>query len=274
MEMGFHRVFSEDEWDGSTIPPVSEKAWRAGSPDSFRNARDDERVSHADAAPRILVIEDERAMREMLVLAFEREGYAVRALVSGAGLHEVLQSWDPDLIVLDIGLPGADGFALLPQVRAATSAPVMMLTARTDTSDKVRALGAGADHYVTKPVELEELLARVSAALRRPALVERDARTFADITVDAAARDVVRAGRRIDLTPREFAVLDVLMRTPGRAFSKDELLERVWGVDYEGDGAVVDRYISYVRAKLEEDGGERVIQTVRGVGYALRREVA
>jgi DNA-binding response OmpR family regulator len=230
-------------------------------------------MSHADTAPRILVIEDERAMREMLVLAFEREGYAVRSQLSGAGVQEALRAWDPDLIVLDIGLPGVDGITLLPLVRAATAAPVMMLTARSETADMVRALGAGADHYVTKPVELDELLARVSAALRRPALVERDARTFADITLDASARDVVRAGKRIDLTPREFAVLDVLMRTPGRAFSKDELLERVWGVDYDGDGGVVDRYISYVRVKLEEAGGERVIQTVRGVGYALRRDV-
>jgi two-component system response regulator MprA len=226
------------------------------------------------SGPRVLIVEDERAMRDMLVLALERDGYSVRALVSGAGMHETIGAWDPDLIVLDIGLPGADGFALLPIVRAATAAPVMMLTARTEVSDKVRALDTGADHYVTKPVALDELLARVSAALRRPALVERDARSFADITLDAAARDVVRAGRRIDLTPREFAVLDVFMRTPGRAFSKDELLERVWGVDYDGDGAVVDRYISYVRAKLEEHGGERVIQTVRGIGYALRREPA
>jgi DNA-binding response OmpR family regulator len=126
---------------------------------------------------------------------------------------------------------------------------------------------------VTKPVELDELLARVSAALRRPALAERDALTFADITLDAASRSVMRAGKRIDVTPREFAVLEVLMRTPGRAFSKDELLEHVWGIDYDGDGAVVDRYISYVRSKLEDGGGERVIQTVRGVGYALRRDV-
>jgi two-component system response regulator MprA len=229
-------------------------------------------MSPSRSGPRVLIVEDERAMREMLVLALERDGYSVRALMSGAGMHDAISTWDPDLIVLDIGLPGADGFALLPVVRSATAAPVMMLTARTEVSDTVRALGAGADHYVTKPVALDELLARVSAALRRPALVEREARSFADITLDAAAREVVRAGMRIDLTPREFAVLDVLIRTPGRAFSKDELLERVWGVDYDGDGAVVDRYISYVRAKLEEHGGERVIQTVRGIGYALRRE--
>jgi DNA-binding response OmpR family regulator len=147
----------------------------------------------------------------------------------------------------------------------------MMLTARSDVIDKVRALRSGADHYVTKPVELDELLARIAAALRRPALSEPETIAFADIVLDANARDVRRRARRIDLTPREFALLEVLMRTPNRAFSKDELLSAVWGVDYDGDGAVVDRYVSYVRAKLEQRGEERVIQTVRGIGYALRR---
>jgi DNA-binding response OmpR family regulator len=146
-----------------------------------------------------------------------------------------------------------------------------MLTARTETPDKVRALGAGADHYVTKPVELDELLARIAAALRRPELAEHDALSFADVTIDRSSREVCRSGRRIELTPREFAVLDILMRTPGRAFSKEELLAGVWGVDYDGDGMVVDRYISHFRAKLESQGAERLIQTVRGMGYALRR---
>lgn len=221
--------------------------------------------------PLVLVVEDERAMREMLVLALEREGYRVHAQASGARIGDVIRDRDPDLIILDIGLPGADGISLLPLVRAATQAPVMMLTARTETPDKVRALGAGADHYVTKPVELDELLARIAAALRRPALAETEYLSFADVTIDLSTREVRRAGRCIDLTPREFGVLDVLMRTPGRAFSKDELLAGVWGVDYDGDGMVVDRYISYVRAKLEGQGEERVIQTVRGIGYALRR---
>ena len=224
------------------------------------------------ARPRIVIVEDERAMREMLVLAFEREGYAVRAFASGTGVADAVRGWEPDLLVLDIGLPGENGFALLPSLRAATQAPVMMLTARTETSDKVRALHAGADHYVTKPVELVELLARVSAALRRPALATPESLSFEDILLDVNARRVTRAGTPIDLTPREFALLDVFMRTPGRAFSKDELLERVWGVEYDGDGGVVDRYVSYVRAKLEAGGGRRTIATVRGIGYAMRRE--
>jgi two-component system response regulator MprA len=221
--------------------------------------------------PRILIVEDERAMREMLLLALDREGYRTRALVTGAGLTDAIRAFDPELLIFDIGLPSADGIALLPVVRAATQSPVMMLTARSDVIDKVRALRSGADHYVTKPVELDELLARIAAALRRPALSEPETIAFADIVLDANARDVRRRARRIDLTPREFALLEVLMRTPNRAFSKDELLSAVWGVDYDGDGAVVDRYVSYVRAKLEQRGEERVIQTVRGIGYALRR---
>jgi DNA-binding response OmpR family regulator len=221
---------------------------------------------------RILVVEDERAMREMLVLALEREGYRVAALANGAGLAELVRDDDVALVVLDIGLPGIDGISLVPLVRAVTQAPIMMLTARTETRDKVRALDAGADHYVTKPVDLDELLSRISAALRRPAMARREALAFGDVTLDTRARDVHRGRRRVELTPREYALLEVLMRTPGRAFSKDELLEKVWGFEHEGDNGIVDRYISYLRTKLEAAGEPRVVQTLRGVGYVLRRE--
>ncbi len=220
---------------------------------------------------RITVVEDERAMREMLALALEREGYAVRALPSGVGLEALVREWEPHLVVLDIGLPGADGIALVPRVRGVSAVPIMMLTARTDVEGKVRALGAGADHYVAKPVDLDELLARIAAALRRPALRERATLAFGDLALDLDARIVRRGARELDLTPREFAVLETLLRTPNRAFSKDELLERVWGIEYDGDGEVVDRYISYLRSKLEAGGEERVVHTIRGVGYALRR---
>ena len=211
-------------------------------------------------------------MREMLVLACEREGYGVRALPHGVGLDSAIRDFDPDLVILDIGLPGADGISLLSVVRACSEAPVMMLTARTDASDKVRALGAGADHYVEKPVQLDELFARVSAALRRPALARNETLAFRDLTLDANARLVRRGDRRVDLTPREYALLEVLIRTPGRAFGKDELVERVWGHDFDGDNGIVDRYISYLRAKLEASGEPRLVATVRGIGFALRRE--
>ncbi len=229
-------------------------------------------ASAAYERPRILVVEDERAMREMLVLALEREGYRVQALATGSGLAGLAKDDDVALVLLDIGLPGVDGISLVPLVRAVTEAPIMMLTARTETRDKVRALDAGADHYVTKPIDLDELLSRISAALRRPAIAGRELLSFAGVTLDVRARDVRHGERRIELTPREYALLEALMRTPGRAFSKDELLERVWGVEHEGDSGIVDRYVSYLRTKLEAAGEPRLIQTLRGVGYVLRRE--
>jgi DNA-binding response OmpR family regulator len=229
-------------------------------------------ASAAHERPRILVVEDERAMREMLVLALEREGYRVHALATGTGLTSLAKDDDVALVLLDIGLPGVDGISLVPLVRAVTEAPIMMLTARTETRDKVRALDAGADHYVTKPIDLDELLSRISAALRRPAIAGRELLTFAGITVDVRARDVRHGERRVELTPREYALLEALIRTPGRAFSKDELLERVWGVEHEGDIGIVDRYVSYLRTKLEAASEPRLIQTLRGVGYVLRRE--
>jgi two-component system response regulator MprA len=221
--------------------------------------------------PRIVVVEDERAMREMLVLALEREGYHVQALPTGAGLADAVRDHDVSLVVLDVGLPGADGISLVPSVRAISDVPIMMLTARTETPDKVRALHAGADHYVTKPVDLDELLARVAAALRRPAIAERESLAFADLVLDTDARAARRGNRVLELTPREYVLLEVLLRTHGRAFTKEELLERVWGEEYEGDGAIVDRYVSYLRAKLEAAGEPRLIHTLRGVGYVLRR---
>jgi DNA-binding response OmpR family regulator len=224
-----------------------------------------------EGSPRIVVVEDERAMREMLVLAFEREGYDVCALPTGAGLADTVRDNDVSLVVLDVGLPGADGISLVPLVRAVSDVPIMMLTARGETPDKVRALHAGADHYVTKPVDLDELLARVAAALRRPAIAARESLAFADVVMNVESHEVRRNARVLDLTPREYVLLEVFVRTPGRAFTKEELLERVWGDEYDGDGAIVDRYVSYLRAKLEAGREPRLIHTLRGVGYVMRR---
>ncbi|HTU81054.1 MAG TPA: response regulator transcription factor [Candidatus Acidoferrales bacterium] len=221
---------------------------------------------------RIVVVEDERAMREMLALALEREGYRVEALPNGAGLTEVIRTHDVDLVILDVGLPGADGISLVPTIRGLSDVPIMMLTARTQTPDKVRALAAGADHYVTKPVELDELLARIGAALRRPKLAERAVIVFADVTMDTQRHDVRRGDRPLNLTRREYVLLELLLRNHDRAFSKSELLERIWGFDYDGESGVVDRYVSYLRTKLEAGGEPRLLHTLRGVGYVLRRE--
>lgn len=221
--------------------------------------------------PRIVVVEDERYMRQMLVNAFELEGYRVAAFGTGAGLTETVRHGDVGLVVLDVGLPGADGISLVPAIRAVSEVPIMMLTAHNGTDDKIRALSAGADHYVTKPVDLDELMALVAAALRRPSIAARESLTFSDVRIDVPAREARRGKRILDLTAREYDLLEVLLRTHGRAFSKEELLERVWGHEYEGDPSIVDRYISYLRTKLEALGEPRVIHTLRGVGYVMRR---
>ena len=221
---------------------------------------------------RIIVVEDERAMREMLALALHQEGYEVRPLASGAGLPALVREFEPDLIVLDVGLPGADGTSLVPSLRALTRAPIVMLTANHEKSMKLRALGNGADHYLTKPIDIDEFLLHVTAALRRPDLAEPTVLRYDVLELHPDSRRVYVGGRLVDLTPREYALLEILLRTPGRAFSKDEFIERVWGIEYDGDTGIVDRYISYLRAKLEEAGEPRLVQTVRGVGYALRKE--
>jgi two-component system response regulator MprA len=224
------------------------------------------------SAPKIVVVEDERAMRAMLELGLTREGYAVRALADGVDLVRIVTEWPADLVLLDIMLPKADGLTLLPRLRAATDVPILMLTARTETVDTLRAFGLGADDYITKPFNLDELLARIAAALRRPGLASTDVLRYGDLSVDVAARVARRGARRLDLTPREFAMLEVLVRTPGRSFRKEELLEAVWGFDFDGEVAIVDRYISYLRAKTEAAGEPRLLQTQRGFGYALRHD--
>jgi DNA-binding response OmpR family regulator len=252
------------------LAPQPEKARNGVLREFSGTRRKDVKVAPL-AEARIVVIEDEPAMREMLRLALEREGYSVRAFPNGAGLDDVVRAGEVDLVVLDVALPGADGFALLERVRRISGLPVVMLTARDETADKVRALGAGADDYVTKPFVLDELLARISAALRRPHLSSGAGLRFSDLSIDLDGHVVRRGQRRVDLTPREFALLEVLARTPERAFGKEELFERVWGWDHEGESAIVDRYVSYLRAKLEAAGEPRLVQTVRGVGYSLRR---
>ena len=226
----------------------------------------------SEPGPKILVVEDERAMRTMLELGIAREGYDVRALADGVDLVRTAVEWPADLVILDVGLPKADGITLLPRLRAASSVPILMLTARTDVAEKIRALGAGADDYLTKPFDFDELLARIAAALRRPVLASSDVLHCADLSVDLSARIARRGDRRLDLTPREFALLEVLARTAGRSFRKEELLEAVWGFDFEGEPSIVDRYISYLRIKTEANGEARLLQTVRGFGYVLRRE--
>ena len=181
-----------------------------------------------------------------------------------------MRRFDPEVIVLDIMMPKIDGISLLPKLREITQAPIVMLTAKGGTEDKVQSLTAGADDYLVKPFVFEELIARLQAKLRRPQLIEENVLRWRDLALNPATRELVRGKEGVDLTQREFDLLSVFMREPRRVFSKDHLLEIVWGHDFEGGPNIVETYISYLRAKIDRPG-ERgsFIRTVRGVGYGL-----
>jgi two-component system, OmpR family, response regulator len=220
---------------------------------------------------KILAIDDERNIREMLQLGLERKGFAVRTLPDGRNVADVIDSWQPDLILLDVMMPFADGFSLLPTIRNRTQAPIIMLTAKGDVDDKVTGLQLGADDYLAKPFALTELVARVGAALRRPTISNLPPRlSHADLSVDLKTREVRRGGALISLTNREYSLLVTLLREPKRVFSKEQLLELVWGHDYEGEIGVVETYISYLRAKIDAGQPVKLIRTVRFAGYTLR----
>jgi DNA-binding response OmpR family regulator len=218
---------------------------------------------------RIAVIDDDRFVREMLELGLSREGYDVRSAADGQAALHLVRAWEPDAIILDIMLPRMDGLTLLPLLREATQAPILMLTARGELDDKVRSLSSGADDYLVKPFAFEELLARLQANLRRPQLIEDETLRWGDLALDLRTHDVRRGKDRVDLTPREFDLLAVFLREPRRVFSKEHLLELVWGHDFEGGPNIVETYISYLRAKLDHPGMPSRIRTVRGVGYGL-----
>ena len=188
-----------------------------------------------------------------------------------AALH-AQQTWRPDLVVLDLGLPTLDGLEVCRRLRAATRAPIVILTARDMIADRIRGLDAGADDYVLKPFSLDELMARVRSALRRARLREEGHVLRAgDLVLDAAARTVTRGGERLALTRREFDLLECLLRHPDQVLERATLLADVWGYDFLGGSNVVDVYIRYLRAKIERPDRPPLIETVRGIGYVLRR---
>src|SRR5918997_555784 len=218
---------------------------------------------------RILLVEDDRAIAGFVEPELEHLGFDVRCAYDGlSGLEEV-RSFGPDLIVLDIMLPGLDGVAVLKRLREAGSrVPVIMLTARDTTLDKVHSLDRGADDYLTKPFDIEELLARIRALLRR---VEGDEiLRVADLEINTSTREVRREEREIELTTREYELLEFMARNPRRVLSRDLLLSRVWDQDGELTTNLVDVYVGYLRKKVDAPGEEGLIRTVRGAGYALR----
>jgi len=221
---------------------------------------------------KILVVDDERAVRESLRRALELEGYEIELAADGSeALYRLEGSEEPDAMILDVLMPGVDGLEVCRRLRGSGSKlPVLMLTARTEVEDRVAGLDAGADDYVTKPFALEELLARVRALLRRTSDEEGDVVRFANLELDPTTREVTRGGRPIELTRTEFSLLELFMRNPRQVLTRTIIFERVWGYDFGYASNSLDVYIGYLRRKTEADGEPRLIQTVRGVGYALR----
>src|SRR5437773_1610729 len=223
---------------------------------------------------RILVVDDEPAVRDSLRRALELEGYEVDLAVDGeAALAHRAQPMHPDAVILDILMPGVGGLEVCRRIRASgDEVPVLMLTARAEVDSRVAGLDAGADDYLPKPFALAELLARLRALLRRVANGSSDALRFADLELDPGTREVIRAGRSIELTRTEFSLLELFLRNPRQVLTRSIIFERVWGFDFGPTSNSLDVYIGYLRRKTEADGGTRLIHTVRGVGYALREQ--
>jgi len=225
----------------------------------------------------ILVVEDEEAIAEAVRARLVSEGYTVRVAGDGPAALDDVANERPDLVVLDLMLPGMDGLEVCREIQKTDWVPVLMLTARTDEADKVAGFAVGADDYLTKPFSLRELAVRVKAILRRMDRIRdlrpTDAMTRFDLTVDSARRRVTRDGEELALTPLEFEILVTLARNPGVVLSREDLMDRVWGYrDYAG-GRVVDSHVARIRRKLGDDSAEpKYIRTVHGVGYAFREE--
>jgi DNA-binding response OmpR family regulator len=218
---------------------------------------------------RILLVEDDRSIAGFVEPELERLGFDVRCAYDGPSGLEEARRFGPDLILLDIMLPGMDGVAILKRLRDASSrVPVIMLTARDTTLDKVHSLDRGADDYLTKPFDIEELLARVRALLRRAE--GEEVLKVSDLEVNTATREVRRGEREIELTAREYELLEFMSRHPRRVLSRDLLLSRVWGHEFGIETNVVDVYVGYLRKKVDSPGEPKLIRTIRGAGYALR----
>ncbi|MGB3202355.1 MAG: response regulator transcription factor [Nodosilinea sp.] len=219
----------------------------------------------------ILLVEDEEKLAKFVQLELSYEGYEVS--VAHDGLSGLMAARDhaPDLIILDWMMPGLTGIEVCRRLRQTGNAtPVILLTAKDDVSDRVEGLDAGADDYVVKPFSIEELLARVRAHLRRTEPQDAEVLVFGDLTLDRRSREVHRGQRSIELTAKEFDLLDYLMTNPRQVLTRDRILEQVWGYDFMGDSNIIEVYVRYLRLKLEAEGESRLIQTMRGVGYVLR----
>lgn len=223
------------------------------------------------ASARILLVEDDAEIASAVALELEHEQYHVTVESDGLRGLAAAEAGDPDLLILDVMLPSVSGIDICRRLRRRSAVPILILTARSSVSDRVEGLDAGADDYLTKPFSPEELLARVRSCLRRSAPSLTGSRIeLADLRLDTMRREVARGGVAIELTRREFDVLEFLLRHPGQVLSRETIFERVWGYDFLGDSNVIDVYIGHLRRKIDVGFEPRLIRTVRGVGYTLR----
>jgi two-component system response regulator MprA len=219
---------------------------------------------------RILIIEDDEEILRVLKRVLTYEGYIVDTALTGKAGMILAQEQRPDLVILDWMLPNMDGLEVSRRLQKLGNQPILMLTAKDTTQDRVEGLDAGADDYVVKPFEIEELLAIIRALLRRTAADRVKVLEFEDLTLDSSTRKAQRGDRVIDLTAKEYDLLELFMRHPNQVMTREVIFDRVWDYDFGGESNVLDVYIRYLRQKLEEDGDSRLIFTVRGVGYVMR----
>ena len=221
--------------------------------------------------PRVLVVDDDPNVTYVVSRALERAGHETLSVPDGESAMRTAASWNPELIVLDILMPGLDGLEVCRRIRKGTAKPlVLMLTAKDGLLDQIVGLDAGADDYLVKPFSLELLTARVRALLRRREPVPAESLRYADIELDPSAHLARRGAREVRLTSTEYRLLRELLRRPEQIVAREELIERVWGYDFDGNYNVLEVYVSYLRQKLEHDGESRLIHTLRGTGYVLK----
>ncbi|KAB1641165.1 MtrAB system response regulator MtrA [Gulosibacter chungangensis] len=217
---------------------------------------------------KILVVDDDTALAEMIGIVLGAEGYEPEFCADGAKAVDRFREVDPDLVLLDVMLPGMDGIEICGRIRAESGVPIIMLTAKSDTTDVVRGLEAGADDYIVKPFNPKELIARIKTRLRSTPTENTEMIRVGDLTINVAAHEVLRGDESINLTPLEFDLLLTLASTPNKVFSREELLEQVWGYQYKADTRLVNVHVQRLRAKVEIDPDQpKIVATVRGVGY-------
>ncbi|MGR8009810.1 response regulator transcription factor [Streptomyces hypolithicus] len=261
-------------------PPMSNPSNPSSASNSSNSSSPNTPSTPSTPAERILIVDDEPAVREALQRSLAFEGYATEVAVDGVDALAKAASYEPDLIVLDIQMPRMDGLTAARRIRSSgDTLPILMLTARDTVGDRVTGLDAGADDYLVKPFELDELFARIRALLRRSAYaagvpagedVPGHLLSFADLRMDLATREVTRAGRAVELTRTEFTLLEMFLAHPRQVLTREQILKAVWGFDFEPSSNSLDVYVMYLRRKTEAAGEPRLVHTVRGVGYALR----